>query len=298
MDYVWIDDPSDGGRIRCYGASSHPALLGTVGAWFVVVYIALMLSKEDRKVGIVGAVLSMAVVVFGNSGGPLSALMAGLVGWGCWMIRERMRLVRWGVLAAFGLLAIVMKQPIWYLPARMSLLFGGDGWHRSFLMDQFITHFSQWWFAGMPLGHTASWFPYLVMGAADITNLFVAFGVDGGLGAIALLIWVIVLAFKRVGAGMRALDTEKPANRNDELLMWAMGCGVMTHLMNYFAITYFDQTNFVWLFQLAAVSAASAAVAARAQGSVEVSPARNRSRVGARALARNPRQRRPATPSH
>ena len=74
-----------------------------------------------------------------------------------------------------------MRDPIWYLPSKMSALIGGGGWHRSYLMDQAIRHIDQWWLAGMPLDLTVNWFPYLVHGAADMTNVYIGFGVDGGL---------------------------------------------------------------------------------------------------------------------
>jgi hypothetical protein len=278
MPAVWIDDV-DGGRIRCYGASSHPALLGTLGAWLAIVYVGLALSRESRKTGMLGLGLSVAIVLFANSGGPLTSLMAGMLGWGCWLLRNQMRFVRISIVAAFVLLALVMKDPIWYLPSKMSILFGGSGWHRSYLMNQAITHVGQWWLAGMPLDLTVPWFPYLVLGAADITNLYVAFGVDGGVGALALLVWLLVVAFRQVGQGMSQLRGSEQDNRDDQFLVWALGCGVLSHTVNYFSITYFDQTNALWLFQLAALAAVI--------GGLRIAKEREEPVGKERALARN-----------
>ena len=269
---VWIDDV-DGGRVRCYGAFAHPALLGTFGAWMAVLYVALVVSPGNRMAGVLGVALSIAVVTFANSGGPLTSLMAGMLGWTCWLLRSRMRLVRTGIVLAFVLLALVMRQPIWYLPSKMSILFGGSGWHRSYLMDQAIAHFGQWWLVGMEAADTMSWFPYVARsgGSADITNLYVAFGIDGGIGALILLIWLLKVVFRRVGQGLRQLKLLERSG-DDQLLMWALGCGVLTHAVNYISITYFDQTNAIWFFQLAAVAASAAGIelSAASRPAVEV----------------------------
>lgn len=253
---VWID--AEGGRIRCFGSFSHPALLGTFGASFALMYVGLALASTRQVLGWVGVVLCVAIVVLAASGGPLTMLMVGFYGWLCWPMRTRMKMLRIGIATILLLLAVVMRDPIWYLPSKMSLIFGGSGWHRSYLMDQAIRNIDNWWLAGMPLEQTAGWFPYLVHGAADLTNVYVAFGVDGGLIAILLLIRVLVSAFGNVGLASKAFRESFPPRKNEQLLMWGLGAAVASHMANFFSITYFDQTNALWLFQLAAISTISA----------------------------------------
>lgn len=269
---VFIDDV-DGLRIRCYGAFSHPALLGTLGAWLAISYAALVMQKEDRMAGVAGVGLALCIVLYANSGGPLTCLSIGLAGWACWFVRKRLRLIRIGIVVGLLLLAMVMKDPIWYLPSKMALVFGGSGWHRSYLMDQTIRHIGDWWLAGMPLDITASWFGYLMQGAADITNLYVAFGLDGGLPSLLLLIWLIVVAFRHVGRSMATIEGMKGKARHDPLLMWAIGCGLLLHVANYFSTTYFDQTNMLWLFQVAAVAGVSRQIAEQSAAAPAPAPA-------------------------
>lgn len=252
---VWIDE--EGGRIRCFGSFSHPALLGTFGASFAVMYVGLAMGSTRKMQGWVGFYLCVAIVVLSASGGPLTMLIVGLLGWLCWLIRTKMIMLRMAIVPALVLLAAVMRDPIWYLPSKMSLLFGGSGWHRSYLMDQAIRHMDRWWLAGMPLDETLSWFPYLVHGAADITNVYVAFGVDGGLIAMLLLIRVLVCAFGSIGRAANEFRKSVPRRKDDELLIWGLGAAVAGHVANFFSITYFDQTNSLWLFQLAAISSVS-----------------------------------------
>jgi hypothetical protein len=253
---VWID--AEEGRIRCFGSFSHPALLGTFGASFALMYVGLALASTRQVLGWVGVVLCVALVVLAASGGPLTMLMVGLLAWLCWPMRTRMKMVRIGIVMALLVLAVVMRDPIWYLPSKMSLLFGGSGWHRSYLMDRAIRNIDHWWLAGMPLEQTSSWFPYLVHGAADLTNVYVAIGVDGGLIAMLLLIRVLVRAFGDVGRASKEFREALPPRKDEQLLTWGLGAAVAGHMANFLSITYFDQTNSLWLFQLAAISAISA----------------------------------------
>ena len=40
------------------------------------------------------------------------------------------------------------KVAPWYLIAKISDVMGGTGWHRSYLIDQFLGHFTQWCLIG------------------------------------------------------------------------------------------------------------------------------------------------------
>jgi hypothetical protein len=252
---VWFD--ADGDRIRCYGSFSHPSLLGTFGASFAIMYGGLAMATTRQVLGWVGTLLCIVIVVLSGSGGPVTMLMVGLLGWLCWPIRKKMKSLRIGIVAALVSLAIVMRDPIWYLPSKISAVTGGGGWHRSYLMNQAMTHLDQWWLAGMPLDLTLSWFPYLILGAADITNLYVGFGIDAGLIAVLLFIRVLVRAFGDVGRASQEFRKAVPPRRDEEVLAWGLGAAVAGHMANFFGITYFDQTLSLWLFQLAAISSIS-----------------------------------------
>lgn len=249
---VWVD--LEEGRIRCFGSFLHPALLGTFGASFWVVYFGLAISGSKKFLATLGVLLCIIIILLASSGGPLTMMFVGIVGWICWYVRDRMRLVRLCLGSALLIVAAVMKDPIWYIPSKMSIIFGGSGWHRSYLMQQAANNFSEWWIAGMPLEKTLSWFPYLVHGAADITNVYVAFGVDGGLIAMLLLIRLLVNAFSAIGNAVSSLRASSPSAEGRELFLWGFGCAVASHMANFISITYFDQTVSFWLLQLASIS--------------------------------------------
>jgi hypothetical protein len=155
-----------------------------------------------------------------------------------------------------------MKAPIWFLPARISDIVGGDGFHRSYLMDCAIRDLSKWWFSGMPIVDTANWFPYVVpaTGGADITNQYLFFGVTGGLLAIILFILLLIKCYSLLGNSMYQLRASTSTPTGNEFLLWGLGVMLTVHISNWFGIRYFDQTYNLWFMQLAAISVTKAEV--------------------------------------
>lgn len=250
------------GRIRAIGSFGHPSLLGTLGGSFLPLYIGLAFSKSDRIRAILGIGLCLAIVWASNSGGPAACVMVGIAGWACWFFRRKMRLIRRAIAVLLILLALVMKAPIWYLPARVSSVTGGDGWHRSYLMDVTFQHFREWWFAGMAVEKTKDWFPYFVAiyGGADITNEYLAYALASGLVAMVLFILLLTLAFKKLGAALSAVRQQGADSGRSEPMLWALGVMLAVHVSNWIGITYFDQTYVIWYLHLALISTLSAAV--------------------------------------
>ena len=244
-------------RIRCVGSFKHPSLLGTLGASFLPLYIGLAFTKNNCIRAFVGIGLCLAIVLFSNSGGPVGFAALTVTAWLLWIMRTKMFIVRRLIVVLLVLLDLFMKASLWYLPDKFSLIFGGDGWHRSRLMEVAFNDISLWWFAGMPLDLTKDWFPYLVGGAVDITNLYLSFGLDAGLIAMALFILLLVRAFRGLGQALAAARSNSPMPSEAEFLLWGLGAMLSGHISNWIAITYFDQTNVVWFMQIAAISSIS-----------------------------------------
>lgn len=244
------------GRARCHGSFRHPSLMGSLGASFLPLYIGLCFSKSNRARAITGVILCLVIVWLSNSGGPLGFAAFGVLGWSLWPWRDRMRLVRRSIVILTIALALAMKAPIWYLPARFS--FGGDAWHRSYLIEVAIQHLREWWLWGMPISKTAAWFPYeLQVGAgsqADITNQFISFGLSAGLLAIVLFIWLLVRAFQSLGKALAAVRLASARTSASEYLLWGLGSMLAGHIANFIAITYFDHFYVIWFMQLAFIS--------------------------------------------
>ena len=82
---------------------------------------------------------------------------------------------------------------------------GGDGWHRSELIDTAIRHFHEWWLLGTQ--YTMHWMTFsneIEPGMADITNQYVFEGIKGGVVTLLLFIAIIALSFKAVGLMLKA----------------------------------------------------------------------------------------------
>lgn len=172
------------GRLRCQGAFRHPILAGTYGATLFPLFIGLWFARPADKVrAVVGAFSAMVVAVAAASSGALLAMMAAMAGMLVWRVRDHMRWVRWGMVIAIGVLAVLMNAPVWFIIARVSEVAGGTGWYRSYLIDQAIKHFDEWWLVGST--YTVHWAPAgeVVVGDPnnmDIINNYVAEGLGGG----------------------------------------------------------------------------------------------------------------------
>lgn len=248
-----------GGRLRATGSFGHPSLLGTVGGTFFSVYIGLLFEGKHRLVALMGIVLCLAIVGASNSGGPAICVVIALVGWLFWPVRKEMQSVRRGLVVLIVLLAMIMKAPVWYIIARIGSITGGDAWHRSELMDAAFRNLDRWWFAGMPLRETAGWLPYTnsVTGYVDMTNTFVQFGVNSGLGAIILLLALLTVVFSQLGRSMEVIRKNQTNCGGVEPLYWGLGVMLVVHIFNWFGITYWDQTNIMWFLHLAIISSLS-----------------------------------------
>ena len=249
------------GHPRCFGSFRQPDTLGMFAASFIPLYVGMACIIRERKRALLAICLCLVIVKASNSGGPAGAAITGLACWGFWLFRTEMRKVRWGIVAMLTGLALVMNAPIWYIFEHVSDIVGGDGWHRSYLIDVALRHLGEWWFAGMPVTDTTDWFSYVLpgIGTADITNLYIAFGVTAGLGAIALFILLLTRAFSHLGKALAVVRAGSTKPGDDEFLLWGLGVMLVVHIIDWFGIAYFDQMYVVWFMQLAAIATLSQA---------------------------------------
>ena len=89
---------------------------------------------------------------------------------------------------------------------------------------------------------------------ADITNQFLAQGVQGGLLTMILLILVIVLGFRAIGKALKILENQPFSVK---ITLWSMGAALFAHVMSFMAVSYFDQIIVSWYFLLAVISTAN-----------------------------------------
>ncbi|MCP4370268.1 MAG: hypothetical protein GY797_19460 [Deltaproteobacteria bacterium] len=243
------------GHYRCQASFRHAITAGTFGATLVPLFIGLAYIEVKRVWAVIGIISGTLITISSHSSGPLMAFMAGVIAWMVWPLRRRMKMVLWAIVGFFVLLQLVMKVPVWFLHSKISGIIGGDGFHRSKLIDSFIINFQDWWLMGMPDEGTANWTATKMRwGGVDVTNEYVAVGINGGLISLILYIWLLVSCYQLMGRAMKKIRRIHHNERRNEVLLWAVGCVLFAHIANLTAVTYFDQLWAMWYMLLAIIS--------------------------------------------
>jgi hypothetical protein len=243
-----------GGRFRAEGPFLQPILAGTFGATLFPLLIGLWRNGGRGNWLTIGGVIgSLVITVASASSGPLLTIVAAVIGFSLWPLRERMYVFRRGIVALLIAFTLAMNAPVWYLIAKVSDVVGGGGWHRSWLIEQFLTHISQWWLVGT--SYTANWAPggeviFNNPNMMDITNQYVAEGIHAGVWGLGLFVAMIAVAFKTVGRAVR--DEINPAV--DRMLLWALGVCLGAHCAAFISVSYFDQIQVFWYWLLALIA--------------------------------------------
>ncbi len=236
------------GRVRAQAVFGNSITAGSFAATLLPLFFWLWKSGKARVLGGIGLLSATSIVLTSVAGTPYTTFGATLVALCAWPIRRSMKLVRWGIVAAVLVLALVMKAPVWFVIAHLDFIGGAHAWDRAQLIDQFIRNFSGWWLLGTSTN--ASW-GYSLW---DACNQFVYEGVSGGLVSLVLFIAILSRAFGMVGTARKAVEPD----RRREWFFWSLGLVLFAHLMSFWGIDYFDQTRIWWYCCLAMIPAATA----------------------------------------
>jgi hypothetical protein len=242
------------GQVRAQGPFSHPILAGTVGA--ACLPMAVYLYKNHRKHALLGLFATGGIVFASTSTGPIMMVLFILFGLALWKARKRLRMIRWLALTAVIALDAVMKAPVYYLMMRIDIAGGSTGWHRSRLIESSLEHLDEWWLVGTD--YTRHWMAtglHAYEAHTDITNHLLAMGVWGGLPLMFLFIMILVAAFRAVGLALREHES---APLEHPFLIWTLGVILFGHVVNFLAISLFDQSVVFFYLVLAAIGAVQA----------------------------------------
>ncbi len=243
------------GTLRCQGAFLHPIMAGTFAATLFPLFIGLWFHDgSDRFRALLGMGSAAFATAAAASSGALLAFLGALVVFALWPMRKRMRVVRWSIVLALFAMMFVMKAPVWYIIAKISEITGGTGWHRSYLIDQAINHFNEWWLFGTT--YTAHWGPGGEVLATDpnnmdITNHYVYEAVHGGITKVVLFVMIIVVGFGVIGRCIRRTDWRDPGRTR---VLWGIGASLWAHCVSFISVAYFDQLIVLWFWLLAVIS--------------------------------------------
>jgi len=239
------------GKLRASGPYAHPILGGTVGA--ALMAMAMSLWREHRFSALLGLAAGATMVVASNSSGPILTGLFVVLGLLMWNFRHHMNALRWSVLAGVLALAAAMRDPVYFVIAKIDLAGGSTGWHRAQLIRSSIAHLDEWWITGTD--RTRHWMSSGIMGNtqdADITNHYLQMGVWGGVPLMVIFCIALVMAFRMIGRTARQTMGSPSGHRP---LCWFIGAALFGYVMSFLSISLFDQSNFAFMLLLAAASA-------------------------------------------
>jgi len=239
------------GHFRARGPFAHAILAGTVGA--TCFPMTLYLWKTHKKHALTGLFATIAIVLASTSSGPVMVVLFILLGLALWKIRGHLQLIRWVIITAVIALDVVMKDPVYFLMAKIDISGGSQGWFRARLIQSSIEHLDEWWLVGTD--YTRHWMEtgiYANQHHTDITNHLLGMGVMGGLPLMFLFIMVLIAAFNAV---RKVLRNYADSSAEHCFLIWTLGAILFGHVWNFFTIPLFDQSVIFFYLILASIGA-------------------------------------------
>jgi hypothetical protein len=234
------------GKIRSQGAFEVFITAGAFGATLVPLLVWLWSQARSKTISVLGILAATIMTVTCYASTTLVAYAAAIVGLCLWPIRKHMRLVRWGIVASFVGLHLIMRGPVWSLLEHIDLTGSSSSYHRYMLIDNFIRHFGDWWLLGTRNNGSWGWEMW------DTSNQYIMYAFYGGLTTFALFIAIISMGFGRLGAARKVAE----GNRSEEWFLWCLGAALFSHVVAFFGIGYFDQVQFAWFALLAIICVA------------------------------------------
>ena len=236
------------GKLRSQGAFDVYIDAGVFGALLVPILVWLWSDKKSRLavyLGILGAVTMMLTC---NSSTPILALAGGVLGLCLWRFRGRMRAFRWGLALTLVALHLVMKGPVWSLIARIDLTGSSSGYHRYYLVDNCIRHFSDWWLLGYKDFGNWGWDMW------DLSDQYVAVCLTGGLITFVIFMALLTRSFGALGTIRKRFAAA--GNRRQEWYCWCLGCTLFANLVGWFGCSYMAKMEMTLCILLAMISVA------------------------------------------
>jgi hypothetical protein len=201
---------------------------------------------SDKKLFplIISAFTFLTIVYTSKASGPVITLLAVIFALGMWSYRQHVSLLRYAVLGTLITLHIVMKDPVWALIYRVSIVSGSTGYFRYALINRAIEHFREWAFAGT--NNMAYW----GWGLQDVTNQYIRIGVDAGVLTLIFFVLMVWFAFRKVGQVVYRENN----SLEHKYMAWVLGVALFGHAVSFLAVSYFGQILLYFYMVLGAIS--------------------------------------------
>jgi len=219
-------------RIRCQAAFPHSLMLGLFWATIVPLFIGMARLEKNKKLYWSATAASIFIIIATASSTPLTTFIQVMLLMTIFRYRCYGRQIAYGLVVMLCVLHVIMKAPVWNLIARVNIVGGSTGWHRFYLIDECINHFSEWAILGTRGTSHWGW------GLGDVTNQYVLEGVRGGM--ITLILFVILLVMAVRMPGKISLESIPPKT---QWFFWCLSVSVMAHCLSFIGVAYFGQIN-------------------------------------------------------
>ena len=237
---------------RAMGPFGHAIIAGTVAA-SVLPMMILLFRLDSKGLAIGGIIASFIGATASASSGPVVALLAGIILLALWPWRHLVASAKWVILAILVVLNFSMSRPIWFLIARIDIVGGSTGWHRSVLIDTSMKNLNEWWLAGTD--YTRHWIHSGVTwnpNHTDITNYYLQMGVMGGLPLMITFFAIIFFGSRLLLRRMEDMRSVRELSHLDddssqklwisEFSLWCIWAAIFMHCLSFISIAYFDQS--------------------------------------------------------
>lgn len=247
------------GHIRSQGVMGCISA-GVFAGILIPLFFWLWTAGKPRMAAYAGLAGATAMAITSNSSTSLLAAAGSLLGLAFWPLRTRMRVVRWGLVLTLIALHLLMHGPVWSLIARMDLTGSSSGYHRYYLVDNLIRHFSDWWLLGYRYYNNWGWEMW------DTCNQFVAVALTGGLLTLTFYILILKRSFAAIGNARKQVS----GDRKQEWFLWCLGSALFASVLGSFGINFMAQLLMLLFPLLACISVASFEVRQALAGIAEV----------------------------
>jgi hypothetical protein len=234
------------GHIRSQGVLGC-IYAGVFAGVLIPLFVWLWAAGKSRVAACAGLAGATAIVVTSYSSTSWLAYAGSLMGLAFWPLRGRMRLLRRGFALTLVVLHLVMHGPVWSLIARMDLTGSSSGYHRYYLVDNLIRHFSDWWLLGYRNYNDWGWDMW------DTCNQFVDVALKGGLVTLLCYIAIFSMSFRAIGTARKRVK----GNRTQEWFLWCLGSALFANVVASFGINYMAQLLMSLFPLLACISVAA-----------------------------------------
>jgi hypothetical protein len=234
------------GKIRSEGVMGC-IYAGAFAGALIPLFLWLWTGGKSRMTAFAGLAGATAMVITSNSSTSLLAFAGSLVGLAFWPLRKQMRLVRWGLVLTLVALHLAMKAPVWALIARVDLTGSSSSYHRYYLLDNCIRHFSDWWLLGYKYYNLWGWSMW------DLCNQFVVVALTGGLLTLVFYIAIFTRSFRAIGTARKQVNGDS----GQEWFLWCLGSVLFATVVAHFGINYMAQLMMGFFPVLACISVAT-----------------------------------------